>query len=63
MNRSYSSNYNAGSWPLVIEVGSERFYIRIAIDYKLEQQLGRPFIIQKDELWVQFQPGVLRVGI
>ena len=61
--RAFNFLRAAGSWPLVIEVGSERFYIRIAIDYKLEQQLGRPFIIQKDELWVQFQPGVLRVGI
>jgi methionyl-tRNA formyltransferase len=62
-------------WPLMIEVKRggegtrerrverEIFPVRGAISYDPAQVLGRDYLIQADELWVQFNPGVLRVKI
>lgn len=61
--RAFNFLRAAASWPLVIVVGSAYFPIRIVINYQSEQRLGQPYVLQGDELLVQFAPGVLRVKI
>jgi methionyl-tRNA formyltransferase len=61
--RTFNFLRAAARWPLGIAVGAEYFPIRIAISYESEQRLGQPYVLQDDELRVQFQPGVLRVKI
>lgn len=53
----------AGEWPLIIDVSEERYFVRSAIGYAVDQNLGQPYIRHNDELWVQFNPGVLQIQI
>lgn len=63
----------ASDWPLMIEVtrrgrGNEEvrrhfFTVRTAISYDAQQKLGQSYLIQNDDLWIQFNPGVLRAKI
>jgi hypothetical protein len=41
----------------------EFFPVRAVISYNPDQVLGRDYLLEDDELWVQFNPGVLRVKI
>jgi len=61
--RAFNFLRAAASWPLVIEVGRERIPVRIAIDCESEQTLGQPYRREGKRLRIQFQPGVLTVGI
>ena len=47
-------------WPLTIVAGKERFPIRLVIDYEPDRNLGQPYLAKGTDLWVQFQPGVVR---
>jgi methionyl-tRNA formyltransferase len=51
----------AADWPLTIMAGEQRFPVVRALGYENDLNLGQPFRFQGGELWVQFQPGVLRV--
>lgn len=67
----------AGDWPVMVEVkghkvdggarrkgGEKQFFpVRAAISYDPAQVLGRAYLVQDDELWVQFNPGILKVKI
>lgn len=61
--RAFNFLRGAEAWPLVIDTGDRRFPIRIAKSYAGHQTLDRPYILLGNELWVQFQPGVLRAGV
>lgn len=61
--RAFKFARGADGWPLVIEPGAERFPIRIAVDYDLKRSLAGSHLLKEDELWVQFEPGVLHVMI
>lgn len=50
-------------WPVRIAAGEEQFSFRVVIDYDPAARLKQPAIRIKDELLVQFQPGVVRVKI
>lgn len=57
--RAYHFLRGAAGWPLAVQLGSERYRIRVVIDYQPGQVLGEPFLTQGDEAWIQFCPGVL----
>lgn len=59
--RAFNFLRAASDWPLVIAVGEERFPVGQALGYEVEQTLGQPYRFESGELWIQFQPGVLRV--
>ncbi len=61
--RAFNFLRGAEAWPLLIDVGPAQYSIRVAKSYTLDQTLDQPFLILGDELWVQFQPGVLRAKI
>jgi len=61
--RAFNFLRGANNWPLVIQVNSQQFYLRVAISYAADQSLSEPYILLGNELWVQFQPGVLRATI
>jgi len=74
--RAFNFARAAAEWPLVIEVrerrgGEEarkwgnvsRFSIRTAIAYNNQESLDQPYLLSQDEIWIQFNPGVLRVKI
>lgn len=49
-------------WPLVIGVGQDEYFsVRRALGYEMTLKLDQPFGIEEEELWIQFQSGVLRV--
>lgn len=57
--RAFNFLRGAESWPLVIDTGDTQFPIRVAISYSANQTIEQPYILLGNELWVQFQPGVL----
>jgi methionyl-tRNA formyltransferase len=61
--RAFNFVRGAENWPLVIKFDDAQFCIRIAISYALDQMLDQPYVLLGDELWVQFQPGVLRAKL
>lgn len=61
--RAFNFLRGAEGWPLVIGFGDTRYRIRVAISYAAEQTLEQPYIVLGNELWLQFQPGVLRVRV
>jgi methionyl-tRNA formyltransferase len=50
-------------WPLRIAAGEEQFSFRVVIDYDPAARLDQPAVRIKDELLVQFRPGVVRVKL
>lgn len=62
-HRAFSFLRRAEGWPLVIALDDKTILIRIAISYEPEQTLPTPYIFKEDELWVQFNPGVVRMRI
>ncbi len=58
--RAFNFLRGAKGWPLHLKVGDDRFRIRVVKSYSSEHSLGKPYLIFGDELWVQFNPGVLR---
>ncbi len=61
--RAFNFLRGAEDWPLIIDVGDATYNIRQAISYAADQTLNQPYIVLGDELWVQFQPGVLRAKL
>lgn len=61
--RAFNFLRGAAAWPLVIDIEQRTFPIRTAISYSASQTLDRPYLLLDDELWVQFQPGVLRAKL
>lgn len=59
--RAFNFLRAASDWPLVIAAGEKRFPVRRALDYMSDQVLGQPYRYEGDEVWIQFQPGVLRI--
>jgi methionyl-tRNA formyltransferase len=49
--------------PLAIEIEGRQFSVRIANGYDPTAELGQPYAFQNDQLWVQFQPGVLKISL
>ncbi|MEW5960604.1 MAG: methionyl-tRNA formyltransferase [Chloroflexota bacterium] len=50
-------------WPLRIVLGQESFFIRVANDYDSNLTLNQPYLFSGDEVWIQFQPGVLKIRL
>lgn len=61
--RAFNFAHSAELWPLFISVENIDFYIQEVLSYQQEQVLGQPYKISGNELWVQFQPGVLQAKI
>ena len=61
--RAYNFVQGAEQWPVRIEIEGKYHSIRVAKSYSDDHTLGQPFILLGDELWVQMQPGVLRIKI
>lgn len=61
--RAFNFLRAAASWPLLIEVGRERIPIRVAIGYESGRTLDQPYRRDGERLHIQFEPGVLTVGI
>ncbi len=61
--RAYNFICGAESWSLVIDAGDKQYCIRVAKSFSTEQTLEQPYILLGDELWVQCQPGVLRLKV
>jgi methionyl-tRNA formyltransferase len=59
--RAYNFARGAADWPLVIDTEGSPARIRVAISYADDQILDQPYVLLGDELWVQFEPGVLRI--
>ncbi len=45
------------------ETNRRFFAVRAAISYDVKQILDQPYVIENDELWVQFNPGVLKAKV
>lgn len=61
--RAFNFLRGAADWPLAVQIGEQIFPVRTALSYATEHSLEQPYILLGDELWVQFQPGVLRAKI
>ncbi|MFN8458926.1 MAG: formyltransferase family protein [Anaerolineae bacterium] len=71
--RAFNFMRAAGTdWPLLLEVrekartrgGEKRFFaVRMAISCDSHQKLDRPYLIEGDEIGVQFSPGTVRLKI
>ena len=61
--RAFNFMPGAAQWPLSIEIEDKYYPVRVARSYSNDHTLGQPFVLLGDELWVQMQPGVLRVKI
>ena len=61
--RAFNFLRGAENWPLIIQIGDTQFRVRVAISYAVDQLLEQPYLLLGDELWVQFEPGVLRAKI
>jgi methionyl-tRNA formyltransferase len=61
--RAFNFISGAENWPLRIDLGAVSFEIRLAKSYSARQTLDRPYRLFGDELWVQFQPGVLHAKV
>ncbi len=61
--RAFNFLRGAEDWPLVIDAKEAVFSIRVAVSYATNQTLKQPYVLFDDELWVQFQPGVLRAKV
>lgn len=61
--RAFNFVRGAEGWPLVIKADGQRFAVRGAKSYAVEQSLEEPFVLLGRELWVQFSPGVLRAVV
>ena len=61
--RAFNFLHGAAQWPLSVEVEGTCYPIRVAKSYSDEHTLEQPFVLLGDELWVQMNPGVLRVKI
>ncbi|MCB0179796.1 MAG: methionyl-tRNA formyltransferase [Anaerolineae bacterium] len=61
--RAFNFVRGAEEWPLFISVGGTDFFIREGVSYRQDQILGQPYKLIGSDLWVQFQPGVLRANI
>jgi len=53
--------FGLATWPLWIEAEQKQIFVRTAVGYELDQVLPQPRQKQADELWLQFNPGVLRL--
>ena len=61
--RAFNFLRAAASWPLLIAVGEECTPIRVAISYESDRVLDQPYQGDGTRLHIQFEPGVLTVGI
>ncbi len=59
--RAFNFLRAAAGWPLVIAAGEQRFPVNRALGYVNGQVLGQPYRYESNEVWIQFQPGVLRI--
>lgn len=63
VRRAFNFLRAAEEWPLIIDLGSERFFVRQAIRYKPDQTLEQPYIRYNEDVWIQFNGGVLKIQI
>ncbi len=63
VRRAFNFLRAADSWPLIIDLGIERFFVREAVRYKAGDEIEQPFIRYNDEVWIQFSEGVLKIKI
>jgi methionyl-tRNA formyltransferase len=49
------------TWPLWVDTGSQQVFIRTVVAYEPTTILPQPVVAQGDELWLQFNPGVVKV--
>lgn len=59
--RAFNFLRAAADWPLVVAVGDQRFPVSRVLGYASDPVLGQPYRYEGDEVWIQFQPGVLRI--
>lgn len=61
--RAFNFMRATGEWPLLVDLGTERFFVREAINCKIGQEIEQPYIRYNDNIWVQFRDGVLKIAI
>lgn len=61
--RAFNFIRGTEEWPLFVSVEGVNFYIRKVLSYSQDQTLRQSHQLSGDELWIQFQPGVLRAKI
>lgn len=60
--RAFNFARAAAEWPLKIAVAQDQFFpVRRALGYEIGLKLDQPYRLEEGELWIQFQPGVLRI--
>ncbi|MBE7553360.1 MAG: hypothetical protein HS126_19995 [Anaerolineales bacterium] len=59
--RAFNFLRAAADWPLVIAVGEQRFPASRALGYGSDEVLGQPYRYEGNEVWIQFQPGILKI--
>lgn len=58
--RAFNFARGAAGWPLAVQLGSQRRFIRVATGYDPKQKLDQPYITCDSETWLQFNPGILK---
>lgn len=61
--RAFNFMSGAEAWPLFVSIDNVDFYLQEAFSYSQEQTLGQSHRLIGDELWLQFQPGVVRAKV
>jgi methionyl-tRNA formyltransferase len=61
--RAFNFLRGAAAWPLAIDVGEAQFSVQAALSYAPNQTLDKSYVLLGNELWAQFQPGVLRARV
>ena len=61
--RAYNFIRGAKGRPLSVRIGNACYRIRVAKNYSTKHTLNQPFLLLADELWIQFNPGVLHAKI
>jgi methionyl-tRNA formyltransferase len=59
--RAFNFIRAAVGWPLVIATDERYFPAGRALGYEVELMLDQPYRFEEGEVWIQFQPGVLRI--
>jgi methionyl-tRNA formyltransferase len=59
--RAFNFLRAAADWPLMIAVGDQKFRVNRVLAYETDLTLDQPYRFENGELWIQFQPGVLRL--
>ena len=59
--RAFTFLRGANTWPLTISLGDQELAVRETLGYSPDQVLPEPYLVRQDEIWVQFNPGIVKV--